>query len=65
MELLLISAACGLTGMVWVSRVRFARRFNAAIDAYAELETSRERHMTRALPGLGGPENDARHSELL
>jgi hypothetical protein len=65
MELLLISAACGLTGMVWVSRVRFARRFNAAIDAYAELETIRESRKTRALPGLGGPANGARHAELI
>jgi hypothetical protein len=42
MELLLISAALGLTGAVWASRVRFSRRFNAALDAYAELESVRE-----------------------
>ncbi len=42
MELLLISAALGLTGAMWVSRSRFTRRFNAAIEAYAELEMLRE-----------------------
>jgi hypothetical protein len=42
MELLLISAALGLTGAMWVSRSRFTRRFNAALDAYAELEMVRE-----------------------
>jgi hypothetical protein len=41
-ELLLIGAALGLSGIVWVSRVRSARRFNAAVDAYAEREISRE-----------------------
>lgn len=65
MELLLISAAFGLTGMVWVSRVRFARRFNAALDAYTELEAIRERRMTRVLPGIGGRDTDARRVETL
>ena len=46
MELLLISAAVGLTGAVWVSRARFARRFNAALAAYAELEMKREIRVT-------------------
>jgi hypothetical protein len=41
-ELLLIGAAFGLMGMVWVSRVRFAGRFKAAIDVYAERQISRE-----------------------
>ena len=48
MGLLLVSATLGLTGVVWVSRVRFARRFHAALDAYAELETVRERSKTHA-----------------
>lgn len=43
MQLLLMSAAIGLTGIFWVSRVSFSRRFNAALDAYAELEANRER----------------------
>jgi hypothetical protein len=41
MELLLISAALGLTGAMWVSRTRFTRRLNAALEAYAELEMLR------------------------
>lgn len=65
MELLLISAAFGLTGMVWVSRVRFARRFSAALDVYTELEAIRERRMAHALPGLGALDTDARVSETL
>jgi hypothetical protein len=41
-ELLLMGAAFGLMGIVWVSRARFARRFKAAIDVYAERQISRE-----------------------
>jgi hypothetical protein len=41
-ELLLIGSGLGLMGIVWVSRARFTRRFNAAIDAYAERQISRE-----------------------
>ena len=42
MELFLIGTALGLLGIVWVSRVRSARRLNAAVDAYAKREISRE-----------------------
>src|SRR5262245_55997694 len=43
---LLGAAALVLTatlGIVWLSRARAARRFNAALDAYAEREIDRER----------------------
>ncbi len=50
MELILIGAAFGLTGIVWVSRERFNRRFNSALDAYAELEINRERPRTVTRP---------------
>jgi hypothetical protein len=43
MELFLIGTALGLTGIVWASRARFARRFNAALDAYSEREILRQR----------------------
>jgi hypothetical protein len=36
-----------ILGIVWLSRARAARRFNAAVDAYAEREIDRERR-TRA-----------------
>ena len=36
-----------ILGIVWLSRARAARRFNAALDAYAEREIDRERR-TRA-----------------
>jgi hypothetical protein len=50
MEMILIGAAFGLTGIVWVSRERFNRRFNSALDAYAELEINRERPRTVTRP---------------
>jgi hypothetical protein len=40
------AAALGMTailGIVWLSRARAARRFNAVVDAYAEREIDRER----------------------
>jgi hypothetical protein len=43
MELVLIGAALGLTGIVWASRARYARRFNAALDAYTRREILRQR----------------------
>jgi hypothetical protein len=57
-ELLLIGAALGLTGVVWVSRARAARRFNAALDAYAEREIGREwrRDGRHRVHGVGMPE---------
>jgi hypothetical protein len=36
-------ALTAILGIVWLSRVRAARRFNAALDAYAEREIERER----------------------
>jgi hypothetical protein len=50
MELLLIGAAVGVTGIVWASRARFSRRLNAAVDAYAEREVSRESQQRRVAP---------------
>jgi hypothetical protein len=32
-----------ILGMVWIARARAARRFYAAVDAYAEREIARER----------------------
>jgi hypothetical protein len=49
-ELLLVGAALGLTGVVWASRARFARRFNAALNSYADREISRERSTRKASP---------------
>ena len=43
---LLVAAAVVLTailGIVWFSGARAARRFNAAMDAYADLEIDRQR----------------------
>jgi hypothetical protein len=40
-KLLLLSAALSWIGIVWVSRKRFARRFQTALDAYADLEITR------------------------
>jgi hypothetical protein len=43
MELVLIGTALGLTGIVWVSRAHYGRRFNAALDAYTKQEILRQR----------------------
>jgi hypothetical protein len=53
MELLLIGTVCCLTGMAWISRVRFNRRFNAALDAYAEREINQSRRSLSPTTGLG------------
>lgn len=50
---LLVGALLGLTaglGIIWFARVRVARRWNAAVDAYAEREIARsvDRQQERA-----------------
>jgi hypothetical protein len=48
------AAALGLTavlGTVWLSRARAARRFTAAVDAYAEREICRQRRRKKAAEG--------------
>jgi hypothetical protein len=46
----LVAAAlvlAGTLGIVWLSRARAARRFKAAVEAYAEREIDRERRRNR------------------
>jgi hypothetical protein len=48
-----------ILGIVWLSRVRAARRFSAVMDAYAEREIDRERRRdgpprARGVPTSGG-----------
>jgi hypothetical protein len=59
-EALLASAALALTvllGIAWQRRARAARRWNAAVDAYADREIARARRLAaprRAAAGAAG-----------
>jgi hypothetical protein len=69
-------SVAALVGVVWGSRARATRRFNAAVDAYAQREINRERRRGkpqgstgRLRPGggpfAGGDEDRARDSARL